>query len=182
MINAVPYRRLVIWAAVALIAWPLHEFFGIAMGTFIVSFIGHSFIAGALDTQPLRWLSPDRDKQRRILVVAFFTIIIAFITLFGVLTIPDIAREGADFVNRLKSDNVWVVLVEKMRTGLGDQVMEAVERVVLLATSNDITRAAADHGHVSAIRECVFRRASTVAVAVLLLLYHVAVLLCRPSL
>ena len=28
--------------------------------------------------------------------------------LFGVLTIPDIAREGADFVNRLKSDNVWV--------------------------------------------------------------------------
>jgi hypothetical protein len=41
------------------------------------------------------------------------------------------------------------VLVEKMRTGLGDQVMEAVERIVLLSTSNDITRAAVDHGHVS---------------------------------
>jgi predicted PurR-regulated permease PerM len=69
-------------------------------------------------------------------------------SLFGVLTIPDIAREGADFVSRLKSDNVWVVLVEKMRTGLGDQVMEAVERAVLLATSSDITRAAvSQHGH-----------------------------------
>jgi hypothetical protein len=53
------------------------------MGTFIVSFIGHSFIASALDTQPLRWLSPDLDTQRRILVVAFFTIIIAFITCGG---------------------------------------------------------------------------------------------------
>jgi hypothetical protein len=42
------------------------------------------------------------------------------------------------------------VLVEKMRTGLGDQVMEAVERIVLLSTSNDITRAAVDHGHVRA--------------------------------
>ena len=138
------------------------------------------------------------------------------------LTIPDIAREGADFVNRLKSDNVWVVLVEKTRAGLGDQVrapagatlfflffrggarprlgtrgglnqrprgrgggsaqgwrscllpgaqgathaaplpppktpptrqvMEAVERVVLLSTTNDITRAAVHTGHVSAGR------------------------------
>jgi hypothetical protein len=50
------------------------------MGTFIVSFIGHSFVQSALDTQPLRWLSPDVDAQRRILVVAFFTIILAFIT------------------------------------------------------------------------------------------------------
>lgn len=147
LINSIPYRRLFIWSLVTLFVWPLHDFFGIAMGTFIVSFIGNSFIASALDTQPMRWLSPDLDKQRRILAVVFFTIIIACITLFGVLTIPDIAREGADFVNRLKSDNVWVVLVEKMRAGLGDQVMEAVERVVLLATSNDITRAAVDHGH-----------------------------------
>lgn len=37
----------------------------------------------------------------------------------GVLTIPDIASEGVDFVNRLQSDNIWVVLVEKMRAGLG---------------------------------------------------------------
>jgi hypothetical protein len=45
-----------------------------------------------------------------------------------------------------------VVLVEKMRTGLGEPVMEAIERVVLLATANDITRAAVDHGHVSGRR------------------------------
>ena len=80
MINGIPYRRLCIWAAVALIAWPLHEFFGIAMGTFIVSFIGHSFIVGAVGTQPMRWLSQDPCVRRRSLVVAFFTIIIAFIT------------------------------------------------------------------------------------------------------
>ncbi|KAI8469443.1 MAG: hypothetical protein J3K34DRAFT_423607 [Monoraphidium minutum] len=147
LINSIPYRRLCVWSLVALLAWPLMDFFGIAMGTFIVSFIGNSFIEGARGTPPLQLLEPDPCKQRKLLVVAFFTIIIAFITLFGVLTIPDIAREGADFVNRLKSDNVWVVLVEKTRTGLGDQVMEALERVVLLATSNDITRAAADHGH-----------------------------------
>lgn len=60
-----------------------------------------------------------RDGRRRFLVLSYFLSIIAFITLFGVLTIPDIAREGAEFVTRLKSDNVWVILVEKMRDGLG---------------------------------------------------------------
>jgi hypothetical protein len=30
-----------------------------------------------------------------------------------------------------------------------EQVMESLERFVMLATSNDITRAAVDHGHVS---------------------------------
>ena len=50
------------------------------MGTFIVSFIGNSFIEGARGTQPMQLLEPDPDKQRRILVVVFFTIIIAFIT------------------------------------------------------------------------------------------------------
>lgn len=50
------------------------------MGTFIVSFIGQSFIASAIGTQPLRWLSKDLRKQRRILVAAFFTIILAAIT------------------------------------------------------------------------------------------------------
>lgn len=89
------------------------------MGTFIVSFIGNSFITNTVDSQVLQLLTPNRDLRRRVLVVIYFAIIIAFITLFGVMTIPDIVREGADFIKRLKSDNVWVILVEKMRHGLG---------------------------------------------------------------
>lgn len=38
---------------------------------------------------------------------------------FAAWQVPDIAAEGADFVRRLQSDNIWVVLVEKMRKGLG---------------------------------------------------------------
>ena len=90
------------------------------MGTFIVSFIGSSFVSSTLDAPPLAWLcKADRTRRRRILVLIYFAAIVAFITLFGIMTIPDIAREGADFVSRLKSDSVWVVLVEKMRHGLG---------------------------------------------------------------
>ena len=36
-----------------------------------------------------------------------------------VLIIPDVVREGADFVHRLQTENLWVVILEKMRKGLG---------------------------------------------------------------
>lgn len=49
----------------------------------------------------------------------------------GVLTIPDIAKEGVDFVNRLQSDNIWVVLVEKTRAGLGWVALCAISAVVV---------------------------------------------------
>ena len=52
-------------------------------------------------------------------VVLYFAAIVCILTLFGVMTAPDIIREGSDFVTRLKSDNVWVVVLEKMRHGLG---------------------------------------------------------------
>lgn len=52
-------------------------------------------------------------------VLLYFMIIVSVLSLFGVLTAPDIIREASDFVTRLKSDNVWVVVLEKMRHGLG---------------------------------------------------------------
>ena len=52
-------------------------------------------------------------------VLAYFTAIVSCVTLFGVMTIPDIIRESADFVTRLQSDSIWVVVLEKIRHGLG---------------------------------------------------------------
>ncbi len=52
-------------------------------------------------------------------VLVYFTAIVSCVTLFGVMTIPDIIRESADFVTRLQSDSIWVVVLEKIRHGLG---------------------------------------------------------------
>jgi predicted PurR-regulated permease PerM len=52
-------------------------------------------------------------------VLLYFLIIVSVLGLFAVLTAPDIIREASDFVTRLKSDNVWTVVLEKMRHGLG---------------------------------------------------------------
>lgn len=112
------------------------------MGTFVTAFIGNSFVFSAGRSAAIARLGWPPALQRRLLVVLYFSTIVALVTLFGVMTIPDIAREGADFVSRLQSDNIWVVLVEKARRGLGDHIMESLERLLHLATSQDLSMAA----------------------------------------
>ena len=91
----------------------------IVMGTFIVAFIGNGFVASTQKSSALKWLDSKPMLRRRILVLLYFSAIVSVVVFFGVMTIPDIVREGTDFVRRLKSKNAWVVVLEKMRNGLG---------------------------------------------------------------
>ncbi|KAL6785199.1 hypothetical protein ACKKBG_A02845 [Auxenochlorella protothecoides x Auxenochlorella symbiontica] len=134
-----PWPKLASWAAAAFTFYQLREFFGIMMGTFIVSFIGNGFVNSAQNTPLLRRLTP--SARRHVLVSAYFIAIISMFCLFGVLIIPDVVREGFDFVQRLQTDNIWVVVLQKMRDGLGDGVMDAMERFLLIASSEDVTHA-----------------------------------------
>jgi len=90
------------------------------MGTFVLSFIGNSFVEGAHRLPAMSPLKSVSEKwQRRSLVLLFYAIIVSTIAIFGLMTIPNLIREGADFVSRLQSDNIWVVVLEKLRHGLG---------------------------------------------------------------
>lgn len=109
------------------------------MGTFIISFVGNSFVSSAQHLPQLQRLS--RQKRRRILVLVYYTFILLLFSLFGVLIIPDVVREGADFVSRLQTENLWVIVLEKMRKGLGDTVMDQLERFLVIASSGDVTQA-----------------------------------------
>lgn len=109
------------------------------MGTFIVSFIGNSFVDSMQQLPKLRSLS--QQQRRHTLVLTYFTFIIFVFSLFGVLIIPDVVREGADFVSRLQTENLWAVVLEKMRSGLGDNIMDQLERFLVIASSGDVTQA-----------------------------------------
>ena len=83
----------------------------IFMGTFVVSFVGNGIVRSAQSTRLFTRLVKGSRLRRRVLVAGYFSLIVAACALFGVMTIPDIVREGADFVQRLKSDSIWVVVV-----------------------------------------------------------------------
>ena len=130
-----PWQKMASWGLVLALASQLKEFLGITMGTFIVSFIGNSFVTSFQRLPQLAQLSP--KKRRQVLVIVYYTGIVLLFTLFGVLIIPDVVREGYDFVSRLQTENLWTVVLEKMRKGLGDGVMDQLERFLVFASSGD---------------------------------------------
>lgn len=135
-VQDLPWRKACMWAAVVAVAYQLKDFFGIAMGVFIISFIGNGFVQSARNTPVLKSMSP--TARRRLLVLLYFSAIVSILILFAVLTAPDIIREGSDFVTRLKSENVWVVVLEKMRHGLGDGSMDQLERLLAVASGQEL--------------------------------------------
>ncbi|CAL8468128.1 g7667 [Coccomyxa elongata] len=140
-----PWNRVGVWVVVAWFFYQLKDFFGIAMGTFVLSFIGNGFVRSAQRTMPLPKAIPP-GMRRKFLVLLYFTAIVSCVTLFGVMTIPDIIREAADFVSRLQSDSIWVVVLEKLRHGLGDGMMEQLERFLLVASGDELTGAIGTNG------------------------------------
>lgn len=128
------------WLVVATFAWQLAPFFGIFMGTFILTFIGRSFTFSMQNTSHFARFVSNPDTQRKALVICYFVFIAVTIGVFGVMTIPYIAREAADFILRLQSENIWVVVLEKMRMGLGDNVMEQLERFLLMASQENVLK------------------------------------------
>lgn len=76
-------------------------------------------------------------------MLIYYALIAGLVSLFLFLTIPSLIKEGADLIMRLQSDSVWVVILGKMRHGLGDGFMDKIEQLILMASSEDIQRAAA---------------------------------------
>lgn len=73
--------------------------------------------------------------KRRVLVLAYFALIVLLITSFGLLTIPAVTREGAELVVRIQSENPYVLLANKLQALLGERLAAQLEKVVSLATA-----------------------------------------------
>lgn len=120
-----PWKRFAIWGVVAFVGYQLQDFFSLAMGTFIIAFVGGSFVQAGLSWQALSNVpeqasggassapegarDPDRrvltslalppcQNRRRGLVVTYFALIASVFTLFGVMTIPDLVSLGFESI------------------------------------------------------------------------------------
>jgi predicted PurR-regulated permease PerM len=77
------------------------------MGTFILTFVGRSLTVWVKGRALFATLVKSETTRRKLIVMAYFITIAAILTVFGVMTIPYIVREGADFVHRLQAENIW---------------------------------------------------------------------------
>lgn len=118
-------RRVAIWALLAGVLVALRDFVGIVFGTFVLSYIGCS----------VTYAEDEVSRKRRVL--AWFAFIVLLITLFGLLTVPAVTREGAELAVRLQSENPYSVLVTKLQSLLGEQLTSQIEKVISLVAASE---------------------------------------------
>ncbi|KAK3262988.1 hypothetical protein CYMTET_28186 [Cymbomonas tetramitiformis] len=113
-----PLTRFVIWGSLGIIACLLQDFLGLAFGTYVLSYLGNSFVR--LGTR--HW-----PEYRRPLILAFFAGIALLVTTLFVWAIPSLVHEAADVAFRLQSEDPYVLVGAKLRQLLGDQVCGQLE-------------------------------------------------------
>lgn len=113
-----PLTRFMIWGALGIIAFLLQDFLGLAFGTYVLSYLGNSFVN--LGTR--HW-----PEYRRPVILAFFAGIALLVTTLFVWAIPSLVHEATDVAFRLQSEDPYVLVGAKLRQLLGDQVCGQLE-------------------------------------------------------
>ncbi|CAK9883009.1 unnamed protein product [Sphagnum jensenii] len=124
----VPFQRLAVWTAVVFTMFQLRDFVGIIMGTVVLSVIGNSVVSWAEDYLPGR---------RRLLVATMYVVILAALIGVGVMYIPRLTQEGARLIARIQTEDPYTLVSDKLRSALGENVTDQLERFLLVMTKPD---------------------------------------------
>eukprot|EP00182_Erythrolobus_australicus_P003976 CAMPEP_0185840656 /NCGR_PEP_ID=MMETSP1353-20130828/16600_1 /TAXON_ID=1077150 /ORGANISM="Erythrolobus australicus, Strain CCMP3124" /LENGTH=302 /DNA_ID=CAMNT_0028540013 /DNA_START=30 /DNA_END=935 /DNA_ORIENTATION=- len=123
-------RRLAIWGAFAGLAALFRPFYGVLFGTFVLSYLANSLVRSATQSKL------GARIPRRALVSAFYATIVTVLSGISLLTVPRALREGNDFVQSLQSSNPYVLVVDGLRSALGDDLCARIESYAILSMAD----------------------------------------------
>ena len=127
LILAVPWLRLAAWLLFAAVSYALRGFAGLAGATFILSFTGNSVISLGASRFPGR---------RRLFTLLWFGAIVLSVTCIGLVTIPSVAREGAELLSRVQAEDPALFAAQNLRQLLGERLTAMMERLLALLQSS----------------------------------------------
>jgi len=116
-----PLRKIIIWASFLGLLYLLRDFFGVIIGTFVISYIGNSIVNNFLTRYP----------NRNLLVISYFSCIVLMVAGVGLLIIPRAVTEGRDFITTIQSQDPYVYALAKLRESLGKTMSVRVETMIL---------------------------------------------------
>jgi hypothetical protein len=130
-------RRVAAWVLVALGCFASREFYGVIVGTFIMAFIGNSFVslleqqAALLHTftqERTSWKLP-RPSRKALSILYFFCVLnlISFATIF---TVPQLISSWRYLKQVIISDNPYVELAESIHALIGTDATARLESLL----------------------------------------------------
>jgi len=127
LVQSLPLKRISLWAVFGGIVYVLQDFLGLVFATFMMTYFANVAVTFTSKRIP--------NADRRLLACLYFALIVSLVTGFGLLTIPTMVREAADLVTRIQSENPYVLMGNKVREALGDQLCAQVVTFLQLLTA-----------------------------------------------
>jgi len=132
------FKRLLVWLSFLGLGWKLRSFYGIILGTFVLSYIGSSAV---------RW-SEKRGNEvirrlklpplpRRFWAFAYIVLVLSSFVSLTVVTVPRVVGETNYLALLVESENPYVFVADGIRGFLGPDVSGKLEAFLLSVTGEE---------------------------------------------
>lgn len=116
-LKRIPLRKIMIWGSFLGLLYLLRDFFGVIIGTFVLSYIGNSVV---------QRFSKD-GKKRGPIVVAYFASILLMVTGLCLWIIPSTVREAKVFNEQIQTETPYRFFYKRITRALGPRLTSYLE-------------------------------------------------------
>ena len=132
------FKRLLVWLSFLGLGWKLRSFYGIILGTFVLSYIGSSAVRWSekKGNQVIRRLKLP-PLPRRFWAFAYIVLVLSSLVSLTVVTVPRVVGETNYLALLVESENPYFFVADGIRGFLGPDVSGKLEAFLLSVTGEE---------------------------------------------
>jgi hypothetical protein len=138
MMTSLDAKKLYVWAAFLGLAWSMRSFYGIMLGTFVLSYIGASvvrFTMGWGNRLLNRFKLP--SLHRRMWSLIYVLAVLTAMCTLTIVTVPRVVGETNYLSLVIESENPYVFVADGIRNILGPEATSKLETFLLTITPEE---------------------------------------------
>jgi len=130
--------RKYIWVGFLVMAWKLRSFYGIILGTFVLSYLGSSVVRVSMKYGNSLLSKVKLPKlPRRIWALSYVFAVVMALSFVSVLSVPRVVGETNYMSLVIDSDNPYIFVADGIRNFLGPEATDKLELFLLSITGEE---------------------------------------------
>lgn len=138
MVMSLSAKKAYVWMGFFALAWKMRSFYGIILGTFVLSYIGSTIVQWSErhGNRALQYLKLPK-LPRRIWAGTYIAVVLSMLSTLTVLSVPRVVGETNYLSLVIESENPYVFVADGIREFLGPEAMSNLEAFLLTVTGEE---------------------------------------------